>query len=125
MARGVKRAMNTGGAGALKRSPPAPDWFSPAARAEWRRVVPTLIERGILTATDLGICEAYCVALAKVREIEALIQADPANTSLYRLQTQSTQVARQLATEIGATPVSRSRPTATDDAEPDDDPLGL
>lgn len=123
--KGRKPSTIKSGKGALSRAPVAPAWMSDAARAEWRRTVPTLIERGIITATDLGCVEAYCVAIGRIREIEALIQADPLDKTLYRLQTQATQTARQLAAEIGATPVSRSRPNVSDDAEPEDDPLGL
>jgi P27 family predicted phage terminase small subunit len=118
--------IKSGGAGALSRAPAAPEWLSPAARREWKRILPVLIARGIVTTTDLGCIEAYCTAIGRVRELEALIQADPLDKALYRLQTQSTQVARQLAAELGLTPVSRSRPSVAEQAdEVEDDPLGL
>jgi P27 family predicted phage terminase small subunit len=41
----------------------APQWLSADAKAEWRRVMPHLIERRILTDADLGGLENYCVAM--------------------------------------------------------------
>ncbi len=123
--RGRKPTTIKSGRGALSRAPVAPAWMSIAARAEWKRVVPTLIERGILTSTDLGCVEAFCVASGRVKEIEALIQANPSDKTLYRLQTQAIQSVRQLAAEIGASPVSRSRPTVSDEADDADNDLGL
>jgi P27 family predicted phage terminase small subunit len=126
MSRGAKPKVIKTGKGALSRAPVAPAWFSPAARAEWKRVVPTLIERGIITVTDLALVEAFCVASGRIKELEALIQADPTDKALYRLANQAMQTARQIAAEIGASPISRSRPAVaeSDDAN-EDDPLGL
>ncbi len=111
---------------AVASVPRAPAWLSTAAQAEWRRIMPLLIERRILTDADLGSVENYCVATGRVREIERLIQAaggdiDP---KLFRMQAQASTGARQLAAELGLTPVSRSRPAVRDDDD-DDDPSPL
>jgi P27 family predicted phage terminase small subunit len=102
-----------------------PAWLSKDAKAEWRRIMPLLVERRVVTQSDLGCVEAYCVAIGRVRELEKLIQANPLDKALYRLQTQSMQTARQLAAELGLTPVSRSRPSIADEEDEGDDDLGL
>ncbi|MEH2517555.1 P27 family predicted phage terminase small subunit [Bradyrhizobium sp. AZCC 1610] len=95
-------------------------WLSTHAKAEWRRVMPDLVERRILTNADLGSLESYCIAIGRVRELEKLLRAgiDP---KLFRMQDQAIKTARQLAAELGLTPVSRSRPSIRDDNQDDDD----
>src|ERR1700712_5603693 len=51
----------------------APAWLSKHAKAEWRRVMPDLTKRRILTAADLGSLESYCIATSQVRDMERLI----------------------------------------------------
>jgi P27 family predicted phage terminase small subunit len=82
--------------------------------------MPELVKRQILTPADLGSLESYCVAMSRVRELEKLLQAaiDP---KLFRMQDQAMKTARQLAAELGLTPVSRSRPSIRDDHTDDDD----
>jgi P27 family predicted phage terminase small subunit len=98
-------------------APPA--WLSKHAKAEWRRVMPELIKRRILTPADVGSLESYCVATGRVRDIEKLLRngIDP---KLFRMQDQAIKTARQLAAELGLTPVSRSRPSIRDDQGEDD-----
>jgi P27 family predicted phage terminase small subunit len=114
---------------AVSTVPKVPSWLSPDAKKEWRRVMPALVERRILTEADLGSLEHYCVACGRIREIERLIQAagaaiDPAT---FRMQDKAMQTARQLAAELGLTPVSRSRPSIRDDGneDEDDNPLNV
>lgn len=105
---------------------PPPAWLSKHAKAEWRRVMPDLTKRRILTSADLGSLESYCIATGRIRDIEKLLQAgiDP---KFFRMQDQAIKTARQLAAELGLTPVSRSRPAVRDnDSEEDDDnPLAI
>ena len=111
---------------ALDTITPPPGWLSKHAKAEWRRVMPDLTTRRILTAADLGSVECYCIASSRVRELEALLRVaiDP---KLFRMQDQAMKTARQLAAELGLTPVSRSRPSIREDRNADDDlsPLDL
>ncbi len=107
--------------------PRPPTWLSKDGKAEWRRIMPHLVERKTLTETDLAMVEAFCVAAGRVREIERQIQAsgmlDPA---IVRMQDKAMQSMRQIAAEIGLTPVSRSRPSIRDDdAAGDVSPLDL
>ncbi|MHB2165725.1 phage terminase small subunit P27 family [Alsobacter sp. R-9] len=123
--RGTKPATIRPGTSSVKSAPKAPAWLSKDAKAEWSRVVPVLVERRVLTDADLGCVEAYCVAIGRVREFERLIQSGDGDLlRLVRAQDKSTQTARQLAAELGLTPVSRSRPTMRDEDE-DEDLAGL
>lgn len=111
----------------LTSAPRAPAWLSPFAKAEWRRVVPDLVARRIISRADLGGLENYAVAMGRIREIEAEIQkADKIDPVLVRAADRAMQTARQFATEFGMTPVSRSRPTIRENASDDGaDDLGL
>lgn len=115
--------------GAIRSNRPAPSWMSADAKREWRRVFPSLADRKILTAADLGGLENYCVACGRVRELERAIQLAGAaiDPVVIRLQDKAMQTARQLAAELGLTPVSRSRPAMRDDSNEsdDDNPLAI
>lgn len=105
---------------------PPPSWLSKCAKAEWRMVMPQLVKRRILTTADLGSLKSYCIAIGRVQEIEKLLRAgiDP---KLFRMQDKAMVTARQLAAELGLTPVSRSRPAVRDDnpESEDDNPLAI
>lgn len=111
------------GKGALTRAPAAPSWLGAAARAEWKRVASVLVERRVLTLTDLACLEAFCAASGRIKELEVLIQANPGDVKLYRSQNQSIQTVRQIAAELGLTPVSRSRPAVSSDDQSEDELL--
>lgn len=99
---------------------PPTSWLSKHAKAEWRRVMPELAKRKILTTADLGSLEGYCVATGKVRELEILMRSG-FDAKLFRMQDQAIKTARQFAAELGLTPVSRSRPSVRDNSNDDDD----
>lgn len=111
---------------ALNASTRPPAWLSKHAKAEWRRVMPELAKRRILTIADLGSLESYCVAMGRIRELEVLLRAE-IDLKLLRAQDKSMVTARQLAAELGLTPVSRSRPAVRDNENEgdDDNPLAL
>ncbi len=111
------------------KRPPA--WLAPYARAEWSRVVPPLIERRVLTATDYGSLEAYCVAIGQVREFSEKIAAledemvysesgVPRPHPYFRMVKDASATARQFAAELGLTPVSRSRANVTMSSDNDE-----
>lgn len=124
--RGVKPPVERD-SNALTKAPAAPKQLSPYARAEWKRIMPGLIERGIVTRADLGGVEDYCRARGLVREIEDALRASgEIDMKLCRLQDKAMQTARQLAAEYGLSPVSRARvgsAAASDDE--DDNPLAI
>lgn len=115
--------------GAVVAFPSAPEWLSERAREEWRRVQPFLEERRILTDVDLSNLENYCVAQGRVRECEAdMAEVTDLNVKakLWRMQNQAMATARQLAAELGLTPMARSRPMMRDLFEDEDvDPLSI
>ncbi len=85
--------------------------------------MPILTERRILTDADLGSLENYCICIGRIRDTEAAIQLE-ANPEmmlkLIRVQDKAMASARQLAAELGLTPVSRSRPAVREKEEGDD-----
>lgn len=100
-----------------------PRWLAAEAKAEWKRVMPDLVERRILTNADLGGLENYCICIGRCRQMEKAIQkeADPEmQLKLIRVQDKAMASARQLAAELGLTPVSRSRPAIREDDDRDD-----
>lgn len=118
---------------------PPPEFLSEDAKAEWRRIVPILADRRILTEADVGSLENYCMAIGTVREMDRDVQKTGAVQKVYKLDKDGNSVlvsmrknpavsirsdamtqARLLAAELGATPVSRSRPAVADDDDDDD-----
>ncbi len=118
---------------------PAPEWMSEDAKQEWDRIVPILAKRKILSEADMGSVETYCCCVGTVREMDREIQRTGATQKVYKVDKEGNSLlvsirknpavgirneaatqARLYAAEIGATPVSRSRPTVDDDDEDDD-----
>ena len=125
--RGIKPKLSTDDE-ALQIAPKPPAWLSKAAVVEWKRVIPTLIERRILVKADMGSVENYCTAIGQVREMEkhlqehghviivgAIFKRNPA----VGIQSDAMTRARLLASELGLTPVSRSRPSIREDSNAD------
>lgn len=106
--RGVKPSLSPDRE-ALTKAPPVPRYFSNEAKAEWKRIIPRLIEDQIITKSDLAGVENYCIAAGRVREIEALFNAGGLDKTLFGMQNRAMQTARQLAAEYGLTPTSRAR----------------
>jgi len=129
--RGRKPSSLVAGSSPITSTPRAPTWLSKPAAAEWRKVAAILIERDVLTEADLGTLAAYCDAYGQLVDASRQIAADGLILAGKKHPLITTQVAarnqiRQLAAELGLTPVSRSRPAIRDDdAADDDDPLGL
>lgn len=120
---------------AIDKAPNAPKWMDADAANEWKRVLPILIERRILTVADLGSLENYCVAIGQVRkcerhlqerghvyEVEGVWKRNPS----VGIQSDAMTRSRLLAAELGLTPVSRSRPSIREDSADDEvDPLDI
>ncbi|MFN3362822.1 MAG: phage terminase small subunit P27 family [Allorhizobium sp.] len=112
-------------------APKPPVWMSKDAKAEWRRVAPILIERNVLTDADLGTLESYCAATGTVRDAQRQINRDGLMLAgkrhpLFGVQNAAMTTQRLCASELGLTPVSRSRPTIREDQDDDaDSPLGM
>jgi P27 family predicted phage terminase small subunit len=122
--KGRKPSTTVAGTLPVREIPRAPTWLSEDARAEWRRVVPSLVERRVLDTADLASLEHYCVCVGRVREIERIMRAtDGIDPALCRAQDKAITTARHLAALFGLTPADRSRPTIRDGV--DDDELGF
>lgn len=108
-----------------------PEWLNRFAKEEWSRCMPELAARRILTVADLASFESFCCAIASVRLFDMLALKKGINEIDYkalRLRNQSMLIARQLAAELGLTPVSRSRPTVRNtnpEGDDDDNPLAV
>jgi P27 family predicted phage terminase small subunit len=124
---------------AVTGSPAAPTWLSAEAKKEWRRVLPVLVKRRILTKADLGSLENYCVAIGQVRDMERHLQANGHVIQTFKqtddgelvplemkrnpavgIQADAMTRARLLAAVLGLTPVDRSRPAIREDGDDDD-----
>lgn len=111
---------------ALTKAPAAPSYLSAQAKAEWRRIMPQLIARRIITRADLAGVEAYCSAAGAARQIAEIINAMPVpDLKLGGLQIRYMQTARQLASEYGLTPTSRARIGSAGPEDDDDNPLAV
>lgn len=118
--------------GALDLSPSAPAWLPRFAKTEWTRVVPALVKARSLASHELSTVESYCIAVARIRECEAVIQkhgltfVSPSGEAKRRPETtihkENIEAARRLAAELGITPASRSKNKggATDDDNEDE-----
>ena len=111
----------------LAKAPAAPKWMTAEARAEWKRVLPQLIARQIITAADLAGVESYCAAVGAAHQIAKMMQAMPVpDLKLGGLQIRYMMTATRLAAEYGLTPTSRARVGSNADNEDDDDnPLAV
>lgn len=124
--RGIKPALSPDD-DALSKAPPVPSWLSHHAKAEWKRIMPQLIARQIITRADLAGVENYCVAAGAVRQIAAILATNRVpDLKLAGLQIRYAQTARQLAAEYGLTPTSRTRIGNNADQDDDaDNPLAV
>lgn len=123
--RGIKPALARD-TDALAKAPPTPAYLSSHARAEWKRIMPVLIARGVIIRADLAGIENYCTAAGAVRQIAEIINAMPVpDLKLAGLQIRYAQTARQLAAEYGLTPTSRARMGAGGDGDDDTSPNPL
>lgn len=112
-------------ADAVTKAPQPPKDMSAEAKAEWRRVMPVLVERRALSPADIAAVERYCEATGDVKIARARIKLDgdyienrlgelkrhPAYTTLREAAAE----ARRWAAELGLTPASRSRVAQGDD----------
>ena len=124
--RGVKPALGPD-SDALVKAPPVPKYLSAHAKAEWKRIMPQLIARQIITKADLAGVEHYCVAVGAAHQIADTLSAGALpDLKLGGLQIRYMQTARQLAAEYGLTPTSRARiGAAVSDDDDADNPLAV
>ena len=123
--RGVKPPLASD-SDALAKAPAVPRHLSPHAKAEWRRIMPQLLARRVITKADLAGVENYCAAVGAARTIADTMSAGGLpDLKLAGLQIRYMTTARQLAAEYGLTPTSRARIGAAQADDDDDNPLIL
>jgi len=116
--------------GGLSAVPPAPGWLSGEAKAEWRKVVPKLIERGVLADEDLSTVANYCTAVGQVQLCQAILSAEepfvqssrsaPRPHPAYKIMFAAMSLAKSLAGDLGLTPTSRNRAMKIEAKDTDD-----
>ena len=124
--RGIKPQLSADSE-ALTRVPVAPKHLSTQAKAEWKRIMPQLITRRIITKADLGGVEHYCICTGVVKQIEEERAAagGAIDIKMFGVLNRAAQTARQLAAEYGLTPTSRARIGTTQDDDDSDNPLAV
>lgn len=125
--RGIKPALSADSE-ALTKAPPVPKYLAPRAKAEWRRIMPQLIARQVITKADLAGVENYCTCIGMVHQIEEerVAAGGQIDVKMFGVLNRAAQTARQLAAEYGLTPTSRARIGADRPAADDDDnPLSV
>ncbi len=103
----------------MQRAPRAPDWLSDDAKAEWRRVAPVLLQRGSLTIEVQATLAHYCVAVGRCAEAQRIIAKEgliigTRKNPACAIQADAMNSARQLAMELGLTPMSRGKAKSKD-----------
>ena len=114
-----------------------PDWLKGEAAAEWRRIVPQLAARGIVSGLDrgplAGLCQSWSIYYESTRKVSALLARTDADAMEVRRYSATAEQALKAysatAREYGLTAASRARlnmdekPTEADPAETLLDPL--
>ncbi|RVJ21851.1 phage terminase small subunit P27 family [Sinorhizobium medicae] len=104
--------------GALSTVPKPPTWLPTHGKAEWRRVVPQLVADRKIAAHELGTVEAYCLAVANMRQAEAVVSklgmtfesdSGPKRRPETTILKENLEASRRLAAELGLTPASRGK----------------
>jgi len=98
---------------------PAPKTLNEVGRAEWNRMVPQLIEQGLLDNAALAAFEVYCMAYSswvhaadKMKEDGPVMigaKGFPIQSPWWKIQLESSGVMRQFMIEFGMTPASATR----------------
>lgn len=94
-----------------------PDTLLGAAKEEWNRIAPILLEAGLFTKADRAALLCYCQAFANTVEYEKLCREVGPDLALAKGFRKAATVAagqvRAFAAEFGMTPASRSRVTTS------------
>lgn len=112
--RGRKPQPKGGSDEALSVVPSPPMWLGEAARSEWRRVTPLLVERRVLTESDLATLANFCSAVGDARMAAEAIEKDGMTVNgkqhpLLNYKLKCIATAARLATDLGLTPASRQK----------------
>ena len=99
--------------------PKAPRWLSKAARKEWKRLMPILLDSGLLTRLDTDAFGRLCQTTAQLHEADRGLEEHgmlvkspngyPQQSPYFTLCTALQKRLWNQLTEFGMTPSSRSR----------------
>ena len=107
--------------------PPTPDWLNEAAQAHWRRIVPMMMDVGLLTEIDGDVLAAYCAGWARYvqaeRDLERIASVDPTTHGILARTSNGTPIVNpmtgvvnhlrrdvaRMASELGLTPAGRTQ----------------
>jgi P27 family predicted phage terminase small subunit len=105
--------------------PPCPSWLPAGAKREWSRLVPELLELGVLSRVDRDALAGYCIAVDNLRVAtetiaeEGRYQKTPngyqAEHPAVAAQKRALETIRKFGAEFGLTPASRTRVQVADD----------
>lgn len=105
------------------KSLPCPTHLPAIAATEWDRIVPELVELGLLSAIDQVALEGYCISYHRWREAEDVLDAEgltmltPQNFEMQRPEVSIANQARkqclEFLREFGLSPASRGKVRAT------------
>jgi P27 family predicted phage terminase small subunit len=108
-------------------TPDCPEWLSQDARAEWERLEPVIVERGLLGRVDRSAFAIYCQLVgiwkltSEVMNSQELITAgcegQPKLNPLARYQAEVMDRIRQFSEQFGFTPASRNKIDASAENE--------
>lgn len=106
----------------LERAPRCPTRMPAEGRECWQALAPELVRARILTALDVTLFEGLCVAYARARQADAIIEREGTTQTTasgyvaahpaVAMSRQSWTWVRELAAAFGLSPVSRARVTA-------------
>jgi len=112
---------------------PTPDTLNKVGKAEWNRMVPQLIEQGLLDNAALTAFEVYCMAyeswvyaVDKMKEDGPVMighKGFPIQSPWWKIQQESSAVMRQFMIEFGMTPASATRVKAKPKDKPKEEDL--
>lgn len=101
------------------KAPSMPVFLGPAARREWRRVVPELERLGIIGELDRAALACYCSSVGQVAEAEAILRREGTTYTTprgvtrphpaVRIRRQAEQQVKVWSAELGLTPAARRR----------------
>ena len=99
-------------------APKCPTWLPAAAKTEWKRIVPILIDMRIITTLDRAVLVAYCLAWSELKEATMALKkinhyyitTDKGNLvqhPLVAVKRKAAEALNRFAQQFGLTPAAR------------------
>lgn len=111
--------------------PTMPKHLGKEAKREWKRIVPELQRLGLLTRVDRAALAAYAVSYGRWVQAEAELEKNgsvvispngyPQQSPWLAISNKALDNMRRFISEFGLSPASRSRVSASPEADSDDD----